>query len=162
MWKRILSLVVIIVLLAAIQLGFINTLPFFWNRLNIFLIAIIFAPFFKVDVSTRLLLFLFLGLAADLFSFYFFGYYLMLLPLLVICANFLVVNFFSVKSLFSFLTLGLIMIVVNNLLSWLLLSIFGLTKFASFYLFLQEFGVDLLGNLLLITVIYFLVSKIRR
>ena len=94
----------LIVLLALVQISFINSLPKVASSLNLILIILIFL-LILTNFKLALIWAVSLGYLLDLFSFYPFGIYLVSLSLTIVIAHFLLTNFFTNRSLYSFLAL---------------------------------------------------------
>lgn len=103
-------LLLLIILTLALELGF---LPGLESRLplilNLPLLLLVLAVFF-VKTDEALSLALLLGLFFDLYSPYFFGFYLIIFSLLVIILKLIITRLFEHKKLLSFLAINLLAI----------------------------------------------------
>lgn len=104
MLSKILINLLLIVLLALVQISFISSLPKVASGLNLILIILIFLLIIT-NFKLALIWAVSLGYLLDLFSFYPFGIYLVSLSLTIVIAHFLLANFFTNRSLYSFLAL---------------------------------------------------------
>ncbi len=110
MIKKIWQIAFLILLLsgvAIVQFSFIFSLPSVFSQINLAMIALMFTLFF-FGFKSSLYAALILGFWLDLFSFYFFGLYLLLFFLSVIFANWILETRLTNRSLYSFLLLLLL------------------------------------------------------
>lgn len=89
-----------------IQLSVANSLDGFFSGINFILFYLVYV-FIFYDLKTSLIFGLLSGFLLDLFSFHFFGVYSFSIIITIFIANFLLLNFFTNKSIYSFLALGL-------------------------------------------------------
>ncbi len=104
MYSKIILNIVLIISLVVIQLSFISGLPANLNNLNLILIILIFI-LSLINLDTAMWWAVGAGFLLDIFSFTPFAVYLVCLFLTIVIANFLLVNFFTDRSLYSFLAL---------------------------------------------------------
>jgi hypothetical protein len=149
-------------LLILAQLNLVNTLPFGWNKLNLILLVLILLLFF-LNYKTTLLIMLIGGFLLDVYSFNFFGIYMLTVFLTVVASDFLLTNFFTNRSTYSFLALtGLVTLFYNFCLYFLIY----LTKFLeeqTFFLFSGNFWLGLameLGWSLAAVFVFFLIMNL--
>lgn len=107
--------------LVLFQFSVLNSWPGFWGRLNLILLAAIWLLIFY-NLKTAGYFSLALGLIMDIFSFYPFGLYSLSLILVLLLANFIWQNLLTNRSIYSFLSLGFIMVFFYHL--WLYTLIF--------------------------------------
>lgn len=112
-------------LIFLLQYSFFNSLPGFWGKINLPLLAVI-CLFIFYNFKNSLYLAIFLGIFLDLFSFYFFGVYTLVFILTLFLADFVWTNFFTNRSIYSFLILGGFLSIFYNFT--LYLSLFILEK----------------------------------
>jgi len=143
------------------QLSFINSLPYIWSRINLILLALILFLFF-FDFKKVVFLALGLGLLVDIFSFQFFGFYTISLFLVVFLADFLLANWFTNRSTYSFLALTFFTTLFYN---FVLYGLFYLSHFLSdrgFFLgqinFWRGLGLELVWNLGIIMLFFWVMS----
>jgi len=122
MWKKIKQIFFFILLfsgVAIVQFSFILALPSIFNQINLAVIALIFTLFF-FSFRAALYAAIVLGFWLDLYSFNFFGLYLLLFWLIVILVNWILKVWLTNRSLYSFLLLILIATLASGLISgWL-------------------------------------------
>lgn len=104
MYKKIFFHSVSVIILAAIQMSFIGSLPAHADNLNLMLVALVFI-LAMVGFDTALWWGLGAGLIMDIFSFSPFGIHMISFIVTIVVANFLLVNFFTNRSLYSFVAL---------------------------------------------------------
>lgn len=116
-----------------IQSSFFNSFLSIFNRIDLFLFLIIWL-FIFFNFKTSLYFALFSGLISDIFSFYPFGIYTLVFLSTVILADFVWNNFFTNRSIYSFLSLSFFLVLFHNLFLYLLLflsekAVFGVYWF---------------------------------
>jgi rod shape-determining protein MreD len=111
---QIILFVLFISLMAIIQFSGIYNLPAMFRNLNLFLIVLVFILFFY-DFRAAIWTALISGLWFDIFSFNFFGFYLISFFLTIVFAEWILKSLLSNRSLYSFLILMLVTIITNNL-----------------------------------------------
>lgn len=104
MYKKYLLHVFIIIFIFAVETSFISGLPLYLSNLNLLLVALIFVLGLG-DLEIAVLYSLGFGILMDIFSFSFFGVHIASLILTMLSANFLLVKFFTDRSLYTFLAL---------------------------------------------------------
>lgn len=101
MYLKIFFRLILIIALAVIQIGFVSGLPAAAHELNLVVIFLVFTLEFNAD--KRFIWWLLpLGFIFDLYFPFFFGFFIILWSLVFLFANFLSVNFFTNRSLYSF------------------------------------------------------------
>lgn len=118
-----------IILLALFQISFISILPWPFNYFNFVLSVLIFIVVI-FDFRQALWFALFSGLILDIFSLSIFGTIAVIMILVAVIVNFLFRNFFTNRSLYSLVILGLIgngIYILSLLISNFLFFIFGAT-----------------------------------
>lgn len=121
---QVLILAVIVLVLALFQYSFISALPSPWRQFNLLLSSLVFFLFF-LDFNISLLTAFISGFFLDLLSFNFFGFYLILFFATLLLIQWVLKNWLTNRSLYTFLALMLIAIIFYNLLSALLLYLFS-------------------------------------
>lgn len=130
MYIRFIFYLFIIFFLSVIQIGFISSLPGGFHGIYLFLVIMVFMLGFS-GIKKSLLFSMGMGFFLDIYSFYPFGIYLFSIFITVILSDFLLNNFFTNRSLYSFLALT-----VFSYISFLLC----LNIFLSFFYFLIKEG----------------------
>jgi rod shape-determining protein MreD len=104
MYTKVIINIILIFALVSIRLSFISALPGWFNSFNLILAIII---FILALGSLKLALWWAIGAGVllDIFSFSPFGVFLISLCLAVVIVNFLLTNFFTNRSLYSFFAL---------------------------------------------------------
>lgn len=123
MFKKIWQLVFFVLSLsfiAIIQLTLINAWPSFLGQINLVLIVLIFTLFF-FDFRAAVWAAIINGFWLDLFSFNFFGLYLIALFLIIALARWISTRWLTNRSLYSFLLLIITATVAYNLITGVLL-----------------------------------------
>jgi len=122
-YSKFIFLFLLAFLIFLLQASFLNSLPGFWGRINLPLLSVI-CLFIFYNFKNSLYLSIFLGLFLDLFSFYFLGIYTVSFLLTLFLADFVWNNFFTNRSIYSFLILGGLLSVFYNFILYLFLLIF--------------------------------------
>lgn len=112
-----------------LQFSFLNQFPGFLGKLNLFLLIIIYLFIFH-NFKISLYFSLFCGLFLDIFSFYPFGAYSLLFLLTLILADFVWNNFFTNRSIYSYLTLSFFILLFFDLLLYSLIFLFENNTFS--------------------------------
>ncbi|MFA6194162.1 MAG: hypothetical protein WC719_00250 [Patescibacteria group bacterium] len=149
MLKKIWQIAFLILLLsgvAIVQFSFIFSLPSVFSQINLAVITLIFTLFF-FGFRSSLYAALVLGFWLDLFSFYFFGLYLLLFLLTVMLANWILETRLTNRSLYSFLLLILIATAAYDFAAAFLVYLVG-ASIGSFFLWNGAFWSNLLYQIL--------------
>jgi hypothetical protein len=155
-----------IIFLVMIQFGFVSALPGVFCDINLLLIALVFVLFlFGTEIASGWTISL--GFLKDAFSYLPFGLFILSFALSFFLAYFLLNNFFTNRSLYSFLALCASTIVGYKLVLYLLsltFRFFGMTDLnlsigKAFWL---NEGVSLFLNLALATVIFYLINFLSK
>ena len=156
-WKVFLQFV-LIVFLSMIQLSFISGLPFFANKINLILVTLVFILMLK-SFKMAAWWAIGLGLFLDIYSFSVFGIYLISLFLVILVGNFLLVNFFTDRSLYSFLAMTFFIFIFYNIIVHLLTYLTGESIKIIFHQdFWINFGQQIIINLLITLFLFYLVN----
>jgi rod shape-determining protein MreD len=138
MYKKIIINTFLITCLLIFQIAFLSGLPVWGQNFNAIIVVLVFILGLynlKIAMTWSIIC----GLVLDIYSFSFFGIYLFSLPLAIILTDFLLNNFFTNRSLYSFLALT-----ASAYLSFELLVIGG--NLISGFIFGQNIGLILGGN----------------
>ena len=159
MYKKIIINILLIVVLAVAQLSFLGSLPFWLNRLNIILVILIFILSLG-GLNNSLWLAAGAGLLLDIFSFSAFGVNMTSLILTVLAANILLINFFTNRSLYSFIALIFFSTVIYKIFLGLTIYLYeaigGREYFSLFNSgFFVSLGREIAVNLLAILIIFY-------
>jgi len=109
---------ILIIFLLIFQISFISSLPGVFSNINILLIFLVYMLMIS-NLSSALIYAIALGALMDIFSFSFFGAYLGSYIFSIIIVNFLLVNFFTNRSLYAFIAL----IISASILSFFFITI---------------------------------------
>jgi hypothetical protein len=139
--------VALILFVFFLQIGLINTLPYGFNRINLVLLFLVISLFF-LDLNKALILAVILGGWLDIFSFNLFGVNMLVNFLVVLMADFMLVNWFSHRSAYSFLALTFFSSLFYNFSFYLFLFIFSFFQEKSFFLWSGNFWLGLSYELL--------------
>ena len=144
-----------------LQRVFVDSWSGFWGRINIPLLLVI-SIFIFNSFKSSFYFALFLGIILDLFSFYPFGLYSASLLLTLLLADFVWSNFFTNRSIYSFLVLGVFLTIFYNVFSYFIFFLFenNLSNLAWFNRF---FWLNLLYELvwvfIIITALFYLLGR---
>jgi len=168
MFSRIIYNFIVILVLAILQIAFISSLPAGFNNLNLVITILIFV-LILANFKKAMIWAISLGFIMDIFSFSFFGIYLITFSLAILGANILLNNYFTNRSLYSFLFLvGFATIIYQtnyNILRYLM-SLFSkgsiIVVNSGFWLnSLIQLGLNLLLTWLLFYLLYFISRRFR-
>lgn len=104
MYKKILFNSFLVLLLSAIQMSFVSGLPSYAGSLNLVLVALVFI-LAMLGFNVALWWGLGAGLVMDIISFSPFGIHMIGFIAMLVIVNFLLINFFTNRSLYSFVAL---------------------------------------------------------
>ncbi len=169
MYSKIFLNVLLIIGLVAIQQSFINNLSAWFNNLNLVLVILVFIlglSNFKLALCWAIGL----GFMLDIFSFLPFGIYLTCLSLTIILTHLLLTNFFTNRSLYSFLALTILATVYYNLFFYSIIyidrqisgpeTVFGLG--VNFWQAkLVELGLNMFAALIIFYLVNFISNKLK-
>jgi len=136
----------LILALVFFQLGLVNTLPYGFNRINLILLTLVILLFF-FNSRTTLGIMIAAGFLLDVFSFNFFGIYMLTLAATVLLADFLLVNFFTNRSTYSFLALTFLATLFYNFCLYFLIYLTRFLEDRVFFMFVGSFWLGLLIEL---------------
>lgn len=111
---QVLIFTAICLVVANLQFAFISPLPGAFNQINLGLMFLIFILFFFGPRATLVFIISF-GFLMDVFSFQFFGFYLLCLAFSALASYLILENWLTNKSLYSFWVLFLAATLVYNL-----------------------------------------------
>lgn len=163
---QILAILIFFLLIMSVQTFLIASWPAGFNDFDLALAMIFFVLFF-FNLTPALWVALAAGFWLDTWSFYPFGLHIFLLLSLVYLINFLLHNWLTNRSVYSFLVLAAIGVFIYNLIFYLLMFLFGLTDGSGhFFLFAGSFWQNLwwqLGWNVLLNVAFFnLINSLSR
>lgn len=166
MYFKIILNILLVIILALIQFSLISGLPAGLENLNLVLVVLIFA-LSLYSLESALWQAVGVGLILDIFSFLPFGVFLVSLFLSCLAANFLLVNFFTNRSFYSFLALtaitsffyGLIFNLINHFFQFDLVE---KTFFIFNPSFWQAFVFQMIFNLISVIIIFYMVNFLSK
>ena len=147
---KILGFIFLALFLFLMQFSVINSWSGFWARFDLILFFITWLFIFR-DFKTSILFSFIIGIIMDIFSFYPFGFYTFSFLLTVVVANFVWQNFFTNRSIYSFLAVSLFMTFFYNLFLYFLIYLVEKNSLG-----ISWFGGTFWLNLLLQTIWMFL------
>jgi cell shape-determining protein MreD len=164
MYSKIILNILLIFTLTFIQFSFISALPGWFHDINLLLIALIFILGLS-GLNLALWWAIGIGIILDTFSFTPFGIYLFSLCLVVFLSNLLLINFFTNRSLYSFLALTLFIFVLYVFILSFVNYFLRLFNFdADYFPFSDIFGLNLLAqifwNLFFVVIIFYAINFI--
>lgn len=136
MLKKIFQIIIFSLIISAaavVQFSFIFALPPFFASFNLMLVMLIFTLFFY-DFRSALFVALLGGFWLDIFSFHFFGFYILTLFLTAWLAEIVLRGWLTNRSLYSFGLLILCATLIYNLLAGCLAYIFSSGRLVFFLL----------------------------
>ncbi len=114
MYSKIIFNILFLFLAVLFQIFFVNNLPYGLSKLNLILIILIFI-LSLANFEYAFWWALGVGFLLDVYSFHLFGTYLLAIIFSIIVANFLLINFFTNRSLYSFLMLSFLFLLIYEL-----------------------------------------------
>jgi|WetSurMetagenome_2_1015567.scaffolds.fasta_scaffold01363_10 hypothetical protein len=163
MYFRLFLKLIFVVALVIIQISFISGLPLGLRELNLIIIYLVF--FLEWNQAGKMIWwFLLIGFIFDIYLSVFFGFFMILWPLCFLFAGFLFNNFFTNRSLYSFLGLTFFTTIFYYLFFNLFFyfgAIFSPSKPVFFLLaknFWLSLGNGLLVNLIAVFILFNLVN----
>lgn len=168
MFTKIILNSLLITLLAIVQFSFISSLPNGFNNLNLILVIIVYILSGLKGLDHAIYWVVGLGFLMDIFSFSYFGINLINLILTLIIANFLLNNFFTNRSLYSFLALTFLVTLIYEIFlngsHYIFNLIEGEKMILNNYFFLAKatgLGLNLLFSLLLFYLINIISNRLK-
>jgi rod shape-determining protein MreD len=166
MYLKIIINILLILILAVIQFSFISGLPVGLENLNLVLVVLIFI-LSLYSLESALWQAAGMGLILDIFSFLPFGVFLISLFLSCLAANFLLVNFFTNRSFYSFLALAAITSFfygfIFNLINYFFQLDFSEKIFFIFNSsFWKELAYQTAFNLIAVIIIFYMVNFLSK
>ncbi|MFA5029441.1 MAG: hypothetical protein WC518_01665 [Patescibacteria group bacterium] len=161
---KIIIFILIILLVFIVQNAFLDNLSFFFFSFNLLLITLV----LLVDLADfKLALWFSLvgGFLLDTYSSLPFGIFLLTLFLTAIVLKFLFFNFFTNRSLYSLIILGLVAVLVYQGGFLLLSSLFYLLGFSDFlagWSFIWLISAQLVNMTIVLTVSFWLINKLSK
>ncbi|MFA5421027.1 MAG: hypothetical protein WC280_03325 [Patescibacteria group bacterium] len=122
---RILRFFLLTVFIILIQFSFINSVGGFLSNFNLVLYFLIYA-FIVYDFKTAFWITFLVGFVFDILSFYAFGIHSLSLVLTLFAVNFLSINFFTNRSLYSFWAVSVFFVLFYNIILYFLISLINL------------------------------------
>ena len=119
-YLKILACFILALIIFLFQYSFLNSLPGFLGRLNLILFLSIWFFIFR-NFRISFYFSISAGIIMDIFSFYPFGLYSFSFLTTIFLANFIWQNFFTNRSIYSFLALSFSMTLFFNLFSYLII-----------------------------------------
>ncbi|KKQ61604.1 MAG: hypothetical protein US81_C0005G0024 [Parcubacteria group bacterium GW2011_GWE2_38_18] len=166
MYRKILNILLAIGLVI-FQLGFISGLPGYLDSLNLVIIVLLFILVLG-DLKTALIWSLVAGLFIDLFSFTLFGLTLLSLNITLFISYFLLVGFFTDRSLYSFLTLTFVatfsyefILTLFNFMIKLFAGTSGPVDSGYYSSFIQELFINLIAAAALFQIVNYISHKFK-
>jgi cell shape-determining protein MreD len=130
LFKKIFLNILSIICLAVFQLSFISELPGIFNRLDMILVILVFILVLG-GLKLAIIWSISIGFLVDLLTFHPFGINLVTFTLTILVAFFLLNSFFTNRSLYSFLALVTVTILVNEIIWTFILSLLKLFDYHS-------------------------------
>jgi len=139
-------------LVAIVQATFISALPAAYFAINLPLTVLLFCLLF-FNRNTTLVVAMFMGFWLDIFSFSFFGLHILVFLAIVFIIDFALNEWLTNRSLYSFLVLSVLSVIVYNILLYSVIAIWqsGQNDF-SFFLLQSYFWKQLFWQMLWTTV----------
>jgi cell shape-determining protein MreD len=146
----------LILFLFIFQVSFISALPGYFSNINILLIFLVYLLMIS-NLTIALAYAIVLGALMDIFSFYFFGSYLSGFIFSIIIVNFLLINFFTNRSLYTFLALIISASILSFFFVAVVNNIFSVFSGDFLILFNKEFFISAMKQLILNSIFMILI-----
>ncbi len=137
-----------------LQRGLIDAWPYAYNHINLVLISLI-AFLFLLELKKTLIFGLFLGILLDVFSFNFFGVSIVTIFLTLLFSGFMLDNWLTHRSAYSFLALSFFATIFYNIVFYFLIYVTRFLDNNSFFLWSGNFWFGLFWELLWNSIIIF-------
>ncbi len=140
MFKRFWQITIIIFILsslALLQFSLISALPDPFRQYNLVLTVLIFTLFF-LDLRLALISAMIAGFCLDVLSFNFFGFYLIIFFCILLLAEWVLKNWLTNRSLYTFVVLMVGLTFLYNILAATILYLFS-TDYNTFFLIKSSF-----------------------
>ena len=162
MYYKIFFNILLILLISVFQISFINNLPSFFSQINLFFIVLIFVlslTNFEYTVWWTVGF----GFMLDVFSFNYFGVYLLSYFFTIIFINYLYKNYLTDRSLYSFSILIVVFLVFYELVSKIFFYIlYSINNQDIFFLTSKIFWMNIFSslviNLFAMSILFYVVS----
>jgi len=115
----------LILLITIFQISFVSSFPSWFSYINIVLVILVFI-LILFDLNVVIPWIIVSGLIMDIFTFGFFGFYILSLSSTILIVNLLLKNFFTNRSMYSFLALIFFATVINFVITMLFSEIISL------------------------------------
>ncbi|MEI7452130.1 MAG: hypothetical protein WCK37_02870 [Candidatus Falkowbacteria bacterium] len=129
-----------------LQRGLMDAWPSPYNRINLVLLSLLLC-LFLFQLNKTIIFGVILGVLLDIFSFNFFGVNTLSIFLSLLFAGFLLDNWLTHRSAYSFLALTFFTIIFYNFTLYLLIYLTGFLHGGSFFLWSGNFWLGLLSEL---------------
>ncbi len=164
MYIRIIIQALLVILASLLQFSFIPGLPLALNNFNLILIILIFILSLG-GLKLSMWWAVGIGFLLDIFSFSPFGVFLASLPLTMLAANFLMVQFFTNRSLYSFFALTFLTTIFYNVFLNLINYLAQIASYKSAIfsfnrIFLVSLGEQIILNLFAVLIIFYVINFI--
>ncbi len=104
MYLRLISKLILVIALVVLQIAFVSAMPDWLGELNLLIVFLVFSLEWSGGYRT-IWWFLLIGLFFDLYFSPWFGFFIIVWPIIFLFTSFLAKNFFTNRSLYSFLGL---------------------------------------------------------
>ena len=143
---QIITLVFIMSFLVLFQSSFISALPNPFRQFNLVLVVLMFTLFF-IDFRTALISALAAGFWLDVFSFNFFGLYLLIFFIVLLLAEWILKNWLTNRSFYALVALMIVATFVYNLLAAIILYLVS-SNYTTFFLLQSNFWLSLVYQII--------------
>jgi hypothetical protein len=163
MYFRLFFKLILVVALVIIQIAFVSALPVWLKELNLVIIFLVFSLEWKGGYQTAWW-FLIIGFFLDLYFPLRFGFFIIFWPLIFLLTSFLSFNFFTNRSLYSFLGLTFFSTLFYYFFynGWFYMAGFFSEKKVPFFLLIKNFWLRLADgmilNLLAVIVLFYIIN----
>jgi len=141
MYSKIVLNIILVIILAIVQIAFISGLPSWFSNLNLILIVLVFV-LGLIGFQSAWWWSIGLGILLDIYHFLPFGIFLISLSSAILLTNFLLTNFFTNRSLYSFLALTTLAGIFYNIILYFL-------SFISNFFNISSMFIDINGSVLI-------------
>lgn len=161
---KIISQIFFVISLFIIQVGFISGLPSIWNQINLIIIILIFILGLS-GLKTALPWACGIGIMLDFYMFLPFGTYFVSLVITILFSHFLITNFFTNRSLYSFSVAITMACITFNVLLYAGSFMYSMIEpdirfFTINFVFFTEKIYGLLANLVLVIFIFYFIIMV--
>lgn len=164
MWYKILIFTIVILFIAIVQITLFGSFGSYWNSFNL-LLATLIILLFLIDFKLVVYLTVISGLLLDIYSSLPFGIFMVSMFLAISISDFLLFNFFTNRSFYSVISLGLSAILSFNIIFLISLGAAYLLGISNFYVdnsYWLRLIYQIINILIVLSIFFFIINLFSR